>query len=698
MEPMVFGILFILWMETTLSYFYRIVTGSPVPTLLRYRISFMVVWVALVWSGSQADPTPDNPTIYKFTFETSRPCVCTPQLKRRIIMQDVSQIGTTQAINHNGNGNGFTEAQNNNHDLLSTGADASEQLLLPAPERLSPSRDDDQADIPPEMMGAGKSHDEPEQNEAEQSSTTGPSLTRVDAPVEIAADIPHEPDQTGQHNGKEPLLAVKRNKAEIAIVLMNRKASFFQTPEGDTYAEIRLEDHHEVWSTRSKEFELFLRYEFYQATQAALKKTDLMLTILHAETVAMFDGLKQEVGLRITRHGNAIYIDLCNPKWQQIEITPVRWRVIEMKASPVRFRRSKGMLALPHPERNGDLNHIRNLLNLDNDSNFILVASYLIGAMNPSGPFPILIIQGEQGSGKSTLTNCIRNLLDPSSVPSRTLPRTERDLAISAEASRLLCYDNVSGIKDTMSDAFCRIATGGGFGTRTLYKDKSEELFNSTRPMLFNGISDLVVKHDFADRALVVTLPLIKADNRRSMAEIKRDWHSIKPYALGAICDAVKEALSNHEDVRLDRSPRMADFTKWVVAAEPVLPWERGRFMAEYEKNRFELIEVAIESDPISLAIVEMMDRLDVKKWVGTPTQLLKDLAGYVPNNGANKKGWPQAPNIFTNRLRRVQTFLRAMGIEVEHTKSGKRLIRLWKRDAENSEPAEREKLHLAAG
>jgi hypothetical protein len=95
---------------------------------------------------------------------------------------------------------------------------------------------------------------------------------------------------------------------------------------------------------------------------------------------------------------------------------------------------------------------------------------------------------------------------------------------------------------------------------------------------------------------------------------------------------------------------------------------------------------------------MEMMDRLDGRVWTGTPTKLLKELAGYVPNNGARKKGWPQAPNIFTNRLRRVQTFLRAKGIEVEHTKSGKRLIRLWKRDAEQSESAEREELHLAAG
>ena len=540
-----------------------------------------------------------------------------------------------------------------------------------------PAKIDEQADIPSEMLPAPLHGVDLEQTAADQLSTPSKSSPQASAPAEAAAEADIKPDQTGQTSEKDPMLAGKKGRADIAIELMNRNASFFHTPEGDTFAEIRRGDHFEVWSTRSNAFELLLRHFYYRETQTALKKTDLDTTILQAEAMAMFDGPMKKVGLRITEHGNGIYIDLCNAEWQQIEITPERWRVIGLEESPVRFRRTKGMPALPHPEPDGDLNHMRSLLNLENDSNFIIVVSYLIGAMNPSGPFPILIIQGEQGSGKSTLTNCIRNLLDPSSVPARTLPRSERDLAISAEAARLLCYDNVSGIKDAMSDAFCRIATGGGFGTRTLYKDKSEELFNSTRPMLFNGISDLVVKHDFADRALVVTLPLIKAENRRPMAEIKRDWQSFKPSALGALCDAIQEALRNHKHVHLDRSPRMADFAKWVVAAEPTLPWEHRQFMAEYEKNRFELIEVAIESDPISLSVMEMMNRIDKKEWTGSPTELLKQLASYVPNNGASKKGWPQAPNIFTNRLRRGQTLLRAKGIDVEHSKSGSRRITL---------------------
>ena len=475
-----------------------------------------------------------------------------------------------------------------------------------------------------------------------------------------------------------PMLAGKKSRADIAIELMAKSAALFHTAENDTYAQVLHDDHYEVWSTRSKGFELWLRHLYYLQTETALKKPDLNTAILEAEAKAMFDGPEIEVGLRVASYDGTIYVDLCNRRWEQIQINSDGWHIIPLEESPVKFRRAKGMLPLPYPEMGGDLNWFKALLNLEKESDWCLIASWLVGAMNPSGPYPILILQGEQGTAKSTLSRFLRGLLDPSTVPTRTLPRTERDLAISAEAARVLCYDNVSDIKDALSDAFCRVATGGGFGTRTLYTDKSEELFNSMRPMIFNGISDLTVKHDFADRTLIVTLPPIKAEDRLPESVIKEQWAGLRPSVLGALCDAVVIAMRNAGSVKLERSPRMADFAKWVVSAEPALPWEPGSFMKAYDQNRFELIDVAIESDPISLSVLEMMTRPEApEEWSGTPTALLKRLANYVPNNAANKKGWPQAPNIFSGRLRRVQTFLRAKGIDIERSKSGNREITL---------------------
>ena len=57
-----------------------------------------------------------------------------------------------------------------------------------------------------------------------------------------------------------------------------------------------------------------------------------------------------------------------------------------------------------------------------------------------------------------------------------------------------------------LSDALCRLATGGGFGTRQLYSDDEESLFEARRPVLLNGIEEVAVRGDLLDRSLIVTL------------------------------------------------------------------------------------------------------------------------------------------------------------------------------------------------
>src|SRR4029077_13027101 len=119
----------------------------------------------------------------------------------------------------------------------------------------------------------------------------------------------------------------------------------------------------------------------------------------------------------------------------------------------------------------------RNLINVGDDSNWILCTSWLVAACRPTGTFPILILQGEQGSAKSTMVKLLRRIIDPSTAPVRTPPKDVRDLAIAANNSWIIAYDNLSGIPYWLSDSLCRLATGGGFSTRELYSDAEEVFF-----------------------------------------------------------------------------------------------------------------------------------------------------------------------------------------------------------------------------
>ena len=406
------------------------------------------------------------------------------------------------------------------------------------------------------------------------------------------------------------------------------------------------------------------------------------------EGMGLFEGSKLDVHLRYAGNSEAVYIDLANDGWEQLRITKEGWGIIKAKDSPVKFKRAKGMEPLCYPgQKAASMEDIGRFFNVKTQNDLVLIVSWLLGAMQPEGPFPILVLQGEQGSAKSTTARLLKDLIDPSTVPLRTLPSCERDLAIAASKVWVPSVDNLSGLPVWLSDAFCRLATGGGFGTRTLFTDDTEILFNARRPLILNGISDIATRHDLADRALIVHLPPILGKEAVSEKQLEAAWKKAKPDILKTLLDAVVSALRNLNDVVLPGLPRMADFATWVTAAEDGLRWTKGTFMKAYEANRMNLIDIALEADIVATAIMELMK--ETAKWSGTASELYEKLKSLVPDYERKANVWPRGANVLSGRLIRAQTFLRKKGIEIERRKSGDRIITIWRTDGTDAKPAE---------
>src|SRR5262249_61394425 len=96
--------------------------------------------------------------------------------------------------------------------------------------------------------------------------------------------------------------------------------------------------------------------------------------------------------------------------------------------------------------------------------------------------------------------------MDPNAAPVRSLSREERELMIAANTGYLLAFDNLSNLPAWLSDALCRLASGGSFAVRQLYTNDDEVLFQAARPLLLNGIEDVVTRPDLADRGIFLTL------------------------------------------------------------------------------------------------------------------------------------------------------------------------------------------------
>jgi len=478
---------------------------------------------------------------------------------------------------------------------------------------------------------------------------------------------------------REPCKTKESKKTDLLIRLAQENIELFHTPNDESFASIKINGHCENFLVDSKLFRKFLMSLYYKRMNEVLGGQALKDAVDLLSAKALFDSPELALHLRYAEHKGAIYIDLGNDAWNQVCINRYGWTVIESKDSPVNFKRTQGMKAMSIPSKEGKIEDLRQFLNIENESDWVLIVAWLIGAMKPTGPYPILMIQGEQGTAKSTTARLLKDLVDPSVVPSQSLPRSERDLAIAAKNSWLNSYDNLSEMPNHLSDAFCRIATGGGFRTRSLYTNDDETLCNSVNPQIFNGIADIATRSDLADRVVTICLMPIPKEKRISEMQLMEKWELLKAGIFGALCNALSVALAKYKNINFKWLPRMADFAIWVSAAESSFGWKVGTFMREYENNRHRLIDIAIEADPVALSVIDMIEKENGYKWSGKASDLLEALKSQVGDQVTRLKSWPKQPNFLSNKLRRCATSLREKGISIEWTKSGDRIITITK-------------------
>jgi hypothetical protein len=476
--------------------------------------------------------------------------------------------------------------------------------------------------------------------------------------------------------------------ATIAKLATGAEVELFESDDGDgrAYATFAAGDHHETYSIRSRRFRMWLTQLFYKAEGKApgRKAVEEALDALEAE--AVHGGITRSACVRLAQAGGRIYLDLADAGWRVVEIDVQGWRLIEAEAAPVRFWRPRGVLPLPAPEGGGSVEDLRAYLNVNGDDDFRLVMAWEIAALRPRGPYPILALQGEQGSAKSTTARILRFLVDPNRAPVRAEPREPRDMMIAARNGWIVALDNLSRIPDWLSDALCRLATGGGFSTRQLYTDEEEILFEAQRPIILNGIEDLATRGDLLDRAIVITLPTIPEEKRRDEEALWSELEASRPRLLGALLDGVAGALREFPGVRL-APPRMADFAKWATAGERALGWPAGSVLRAYTQGRDDAIGAAIDGDLVASAIRDLAGKPPAYGWSGTSTELLKLL---TPKDGKPPKGWPSTPQTLSGALRRAGPGLRRLGVEVTFEREGKPRRRvIIVRQVEEDKPGE---------
>lgn len=298
----------------------------------------------------------------------------------------------------------------------------------------------------------------------------------------------------------------KRHKPVLLAILDG--IELWHSPEMIAYATVPVGGHFENFPIRSAGFRNWLDHEFYKATKGAASSQATEEALRIAESRARFEGREHTVFIRVGHRDGEIYLDLCDDRWRAVRMTAAGWAIIE--GAPVKFVRTDHMLALPDPVRPnpGDErslgqqlgDDLGELLTVESHGDLVLIIAWLLMCFHPAGPYPGLAFNGPDGSGKTSAGRLVKRIIDPDMAPDSSPPRDELGLCAMARNSWVCAFDNISSLPGWLSDAMCRLASGGGIRGRSLYTNADEFVFFLKRPQLTTGIPKLTGKGDLAAR------------------------------------------------------------------------------------------------------------------------------------------------------------------------------------------------------
>lgn len=459
----------------------------------------------------------------------------------------------------------------------------------------------------------------------------------------------------------------KPSAATRLVALATAHAELFHAPDSVAYATLDMDGHAETWPIRSKRFRSWLARAFYDDEQRAPGAQALQDALAVLEGEAIFAGDREPVAVRVSGLDGRVYLDLGTEAWTTIEVDETGWR--QTSSPPVKLRRPAAMAPLPTPVTGGSIDLLRPFVNVADEADWRLIVAWLVAALRPTGPFPLLALHGEHGSAKTTCARLLRALVDPSAAPVRADPREPRDLMISASNGHVIALDNLSAVRTWLSDGLCRLSTGGGFAIRELYSDSDEVIFEAVRPVILNGIEELATRGDLLDRALVLYLPTIDRADRRTERDLWAEFEAARPQILGALLDAVATGLARLDEVDLEDPPRLADFAEWVEACAPALGWAPGEFLDAYRTNQDQANALTLEASPIATPV----RAISAGGFDGTASELLAELADRVDETDTRKRSWPGNARALSADLRRIAPNMRSEGVHIEFDREGSR-------------------------
>ena len=379
--------------------------------------------------------------------------------------------------------------------------------------------------------------------------------------------------------------------------------------------------------------------------------------------------IESEVYVRVAHvevyEGFIIFCDLGRAGF--VKITPKSIKIVD--SCPVAFLRPPSMQNLPIPvwdKKMRPRDAIKGLWELVNiePKDRRLVIAWLMAVFQQEGTRVALLLEGVQGSAKTTTLKTLVRIFDPHNPQAPALHRQEKDLYIYARNRLIAAFDNVSDMKPATSDTLCQILSGGATSSRKLYSDGDEYVISAKALVAINGITTGVVRGDLLDRTLKLELRELVKGTRKTEKALNDLFVQRHPEILGALLRVAQHGLQNPAEPpeSLDTG-RLVDFAHWSFSWAPGLEWEPKKLVSSICENQQASREEVMNTDDVVAFIRDLLEQ-HWGTWKGRATDIHTEFGEWAKDRKFRLSAtFPASAQAMSGWLRRAQPLLPAVGI-----------------------------------
>lgn len=425
-----------------------------------------------------------------------------------------------------------------------------------------------------------------------------------------------------------------------------------------------------TYLSRSPRFAQILREEMMLSEGIALDKSQIDEIAEKLNGIAGIAKQASVTHLRValTDCGNGRVFDVGDDEGTQYQLKDGKVSVIK-EGSEQLFISSSDAEALPSLTEKGDWKKILSYLNMDKKHQFLFIA-WLLHTMTlvrePDTAYPILVIYGGQGTGKSTFCKrIIRPLLDPRAAKIKSFPKKQEDLAISLQNEFASIYDNLRSLSKSWSDYLCIASTYGVEEKRKLYSDGDSVKFELHGSLILNGIHDFIEEPDLASRSIYISMKQLTGEQRVNGKTMLQNLEADLPEIYTGLLDLLAQILEVLPTVSLKKAGRLNEFSTFLAAFECVTKTPQDYLQNLYLKNQQDSALESLYLNKLAKPLIQLAQKAGVQGRKYAPTELYNELVKVTPYH-EQKGEFPENPIQFGLRIDGLISSMGMAGIKIE--------------------------------